>query len=290
MAEHEHEPGPDSEGGPRSFWSGTVSFGLVSVPVALYSATRSALGSSLRMLAPDGAPLRREYVCPKHERALEPDEIVRAYELDDGELVVISDAELEALAPEASRDIEIRQFVARDQLPPTMFERPYFLLPSTTTLKPYRLLALVLEQLDRAGIATFVMRGLEHVVAILAEDGLLRAETLRFAAQLRTPERIGLARAPVRFDVEKVKRMRALIREHVEADVDLRELEDQTRERTRALAERKLAEGRDVVERPEPEPGAEAEIIDLMKVLEQSLGRPPTSPPPPAPPSRSGPT
>lgn len=280
----------ESEGGPKSFWSGTISFGLVSVPVALYSATRSAAGSSLRMLAPDGAPLRREYVCPEHERPLEPDEIVRAYEFDDGERVVITDAELEGLAPQASRDIEIRQFVDREQLSPLMFERPYFLLPSTTTIKPYRLLALVLEQLGRAGVATFVMRGHEHVVAILAEGGLLRAETLRFASQLRTPEGIGLPDAPARVDAGKIKRMRALIRDHVEADIDRRELEDETRERTRALAERKLAEGRDVVEQPEAEPGAEAEIIDLMEVLKQSLGRPPSSPPSPPPSSQAEPT
>src|SRR5690606_18751247 len=240
--------------------------------VALYSATRSNVGGSLRMLAPDGAPLRREYVCPEHDRALEPDEIVRAYEFDDDERVVITDAELEALAPEASRDIEIAQFVDREQLSPLMLERPYFLLPSTTTIKPYRLLALVLEQLGRAGVATFVMRGHEHVVAILAEGGLLRAETLRFASQLRTPEVIGLPAAPARVDAGRIKRMRALIKDHVEADIDLAELEDPTRERTRALAERKLAEGRDVVEQPEAEPGAEAEIIDLMEVLKHSLG------------------
>ncbi|MFO7562508.1 MAG: Ku protein [Enhygromyxa sp.] len=289
-AEPEVEGAPSAERrveeGPKSFWSGTISFGLVSVPVALYSATRGAPGSSLRMLAPDGAPLRREYLCPEHERALEPDEIVRAYELDDGERVVITDAELEALAPEASRDIEIQQFVDRDQLSPLMFERPYFLLPSTTTIKPYRLLALVLEQLGRAGIATFVMRGHEHVVAILAEGGLLRAQTLRFVSELRTPEQIGLPEAPAKIPASKLERMRKLIREHTEADIDPRELDDETRDRTRALAERKLAEGRDVVEQPEAEPGAEAEIIDLMEVLKQSLGRPPSSPPPPAPPSR----
>lgn len=263
--------------GPKAFWSGTISFGLVSVPVALYSATRSNTGASLRLLAPDGVPLRREYVCPEHERALEPDEIVRAYELDD-ELVVITDEELEGLAPEASRDIEIKQFVEREQLSPLLFERPYFLLPSTTTIKPYRLLALVLEQSGRAGVASFVMRGHQHMVAILAEGGLLRAQTLRFAEQLRTPEGIGLERAPTRVDASRVKAMRALIRKHSEADIDSDELEDETRERLVALAERKLAEGRDVVEQPEAEPGAEAEIIDLMEVLKQSLGRPPSSP------------
>jgi DNA end-binding protein Ku len=273
--------------GPKAFWSGTISFGLVSVPVALYSATRSTAAVALRLLAPDGVPLRREYVCPDEERALEPDEIARAYELDDGERVVITEAELEGLAPEASRDIEIQQFVALEQLSPLLFERPYFLLPNSSALKPYRLLALVLEQSGRVGIASFVMRGHQHVVAILAEAGLLRAQTLRFSSQLRTPESIGLPAAPKRVPAGKVKQMRALIREHSEADIDRTELEDETRERIRELAQRKLAEGRDVVEQPSAEPGAEAEIIDLTQVLKQSLARPPSSPPPTAPHSRS---
>jgi DNA end-binding protein Ku len=273
--------------GPKAFWSGTISFGLVSVPVALYSATRSTASVALRLLAPDGLPLRREYVCPQDERALEPDEIARAYELDDGELVVLTEAELEGLAPEASRDIEIRQFVAREQLPPLLFERPYFLLPNSSALKPYRLLALVLEQSGRVGIASFVMRGHQHMVAILAEGGLLRAQTLRFASQLRTPESIGLPSKPKRVDAGEVERLRALIREHTRADIDRAELEDENGQRIRELAQRKLAEGRDVVEQPRAEPGAEAEIIDLMQVLKQSLARPPSSPPPAAPRSRA---
>lgn len=286
MPEPQKQTDEEQPEGPKAFWSGTISFGLVSVPVALYSAIRSSAGLSLRLLAPDGVPLRREYVCPKHSHALEPDEIVRAYELDDGELVVITEQELEGLAPEASRDIEIKQFVACEQLSPLMFERPYFLLPSTTTVKPYRLLALVLEQSGRAGIASFVMRGRQHMVAILAEGGLLRAQTLRYVSELRTPETIGLEQAPARVDPARVKQLRALIRAHAQADIDRDELDDEIRKRAYALAERKLAEGRDVVEQPEAEPGAEAEIIDLMEVLKQSLGRPPSSPPPAAPPSR----
>jgi DNA end-binding protein Ku len=261
-------------------WSGTVSFGLVSIPVSLYSAIRSSAGVSLRMLGPDGAPLRREYVCPKHERALERDELVRAYELESGELVVLTDEELEALAPEASHDIEIQRFVALTELSPLLFERPYFLLPSTGATKPYRLLARVLEEDRRAGLASFVMRGQQHVVAILAEDGLLRAQTLRFVTELRSPARID--QAPAEVDEREVERLRAVIRDHAEAEVDRRELEDDSRARIYALAEQKLAEGRDLIERPTDaeDEGGEAEIIDLIRVIERSLERP--SPPPPA--------
>jgi DNA end-binding protein Ku len=260
------EPGSAS-----SFWSGTISFGLVTIPVSLYAATRSSVAASLRSLAPDGTPLRREYVCPKHERPLEPDEIVRAYELDDGELVVVTDEELDALAPEASHEIELQRFVDRAELSPLLFDRPYFLLPSSGSAKPYRLLVQVLEASGRAGIATFVMRGHQHVVAILAEDQLLRAQTLRFVSQLRTPEDIGLPRPPESVDEARVEQMRAIIRAHVEPDIDTAELDDDERARILELGERKLAEGRDVIELPSPEPSAEVEIVDLMDVLQRSL-------------------
>jgi DNA end-binding protein Ku len=265
-------------GAPKPFWSGTISFGLVTIPVALYAATRTSSGRSLRQLAPDGALLRREYVCPTHGRPLERDEIVRAYELEDGELVVVTDEELEALAPEASRDIELKQFVDRAELSPLLFDRSYFLLPSSDSTKPYRLLTQVLEEQQRAGIATFVMRGHQHVVAIIAEDQLLRAQTLRFASELRTPETIGLPEPPAQIDAARVERLRAMIREHSEADIDRAELDDDTRERVIALADRKLAEGRDLVEPPSDEGGAEvsgdAEVIDLIDVLARSLARP----------------
>lgn len=262
---------------PKPFWSGTISFGLVAVPVDLYAATRSDVAIRQRTLAPDGTALRREYVCPEHERALEPDEIVRGFELDDGRFVVVTDAELEALAPEATRNIDLVQFVPCEQLSPMLFERAYFLLPNSDSLKPYRLLAQVLEDSGRAGIASFVMRGHQHIVAILAADGLLRAETLRFLSELRTPEDIGLPPPPELFEAEAVERMRKLIAEHVAADIDLDELRDETRAQTLALVERKLAQGRDLVAPPPPEPGAEAEIIDLMDVLRRSLARPQAS-------------
>ncbi|KIG18994.1 Ku domain protein [Enhygromyxa salina] len=247
---------------------------MVTIPVSLVSAVRSSVGVSLRQLAPDGTPLRREYVCPQHQRPLEPDEIARAYELSDGEFVVLTDDELEALAPEASHDIELRQFVDRDQLSPMLFERPYFLLPGSGSTKPYRLLTQVLEATGRAGIATFVMREHQRVVAILANDQLLRAQTLRFVSRLRTPQSVGLPSPPAQVDAAQIERMRDLIRAHEEADIDLSELDDEVRVRTIALAQRKLAEGRDVVEQPSDEPDQDAEIIDLMEVLRRSLERP----------------
>lgn len=255
----------------RAFWSGTVSFGLVSIPVYLYPANTSNR-VSLRMLAPDGTPLRRRYVCPEDGREVGYDEIVRGYELDSGEFVVLTDEELDALAPEKSRDIDLRRFVDVDELDPVFFERAYFLAPAGDSNKAYRLLAETMEKAGQAGIATFVMRSKEYLVAILAEEGILRAETLRFAGEVRSPDDVGLP-APVKPPAKAVKAMEKAIAARAEDDLDEEELRDEDAERLLALAKRKRKKGKDVVrpqEVAEDEAGG-ADVIDLMEVLKRSL-------------------
>src|SRR5690606_796011 len=141
---------------------------------------------------PEGVPLARRYYDEKHEREIQREEIVRGFELDDGEMVLVTDAELEALEPDKTRDIDLRRFVPAESIDARYFDRGYFLAPSGDSTKAYRLLAAVMEKSKRAGIATFVMRGKEYLVAIFAENGILRAETLRFADELRSADDVGL--------------------------------------------------------------------------------------------------
>lgn len=255
---------------PRSFWSGTITFGLVSVPVDLYPAQRSAR-VSLRMLAPDGTPLRRRYYDPETEKEVDDDEIVRAYELESGDFVVVTDEELEGLEPEKTRDIDLRVFVPIDQLDPIFFDRAYFLTPAGNSSKAYRLLASAMEARESAGIATFIMRGKEYLVAILAENGILRAETLRFADEVRSAESIGLP-ARKKPKAATVKALKKAIAKLEEETLDPDELEDDYAERVRALAEAKRKKGEDVV-KVETEDGddGETDIIDLMTVLKRSM-------------------
>lgn len=257
---------------PRAFWSGTIAFGLVTVPVDLLPAVRSRR-VSLRMLAPDGTPLSRRYWCPRDERLLDPAEIVRGYEAEDGEIVVVADEELDALEPEKSREIDLRRFVPRSSIDPMFYDRAYFLAPSGESTKAYRLLARAMEEGDRAGIGTFVMRGKEYLAAILSEGGILRAETLRFAAEIRSPEDRGLEEAsdPV---PEVADRLAEAIDDMTSESLDPSELEDRYAERMEALVREKLAEGEDVVTIPEEaraEEAEEVEIVDLMEVLKRRL-------------------
>jgi DNA end-binding protein Ku len=252
----------------RSFWSGTITFGLVSIPVELYPANRS-LGVSLRMVSEDGVPLARRYFCPVEVKELDWDEIVRGYEIEDSVVVVVTDDEVERLAPEKSRDIDLRRFVAANAIDPIYFDRAYYLTPGGNSTKAYRLLAATMEQTERAGIATFVMRGKEYLVAILAENGIMRAETLRFAADVRTPGDVGLPE-PTKPRAATVKSMAAEIAKRAKKSLDEGELEDRSAERLLKLVAKKEKAGTDVVEAAEAvEPSGD--VIDLMEVLKRSL-------------------
>ncbi len=264
----------DQPSGMRPFWSGTITFGLVTVPVALYSATRSR-GVALKMIGPDEAPVRRRYVCSKDGKVLDADEIVRGYETEKGKYVVITDDELEAIEPRKSREIDLRVFVDVDDIDPMYFNRAYFLVPSGGTNKAYRLLAEVMEKKKQAGIATFVMRAKEYLVAILAENGILRAETLRFADEVRKPEDVGLPEVP-KIGPADVKKFETQITKHAKK-VNLHEFLDDHTERLEKLVAAKERKKEDIVKAPAETRGDDddaggGEVVDLLAVLSRSLG------------------
>jgi DNA end-binding protein Ku len=258
----------------RAIWSGSISFGLVTVPVELFSAWRPG-GVALRMLGPSGTPLVRQYVCPEEEKALTGDEIERGYEVKEGEYVTVTDEELEKVAPGRSRDIALERFVPRDHVDPAYFTRSYFLMPGGEQLKAYSLLAAAMEESRRAAIARFVMRGKAYAVAIFADKGILRAETLRFGDEVRSAKDVQLPE-PEKVDHETVARMAARVKELSEPRLSERELRDEATEDLVAIARRKLDRGEDVVKVAEeaeaaPEEEGEAKVVDLMAVLKQRM-------------------
>jgi DNA end-binding protein Ku len=270
MAEEEEL---DQPGGMRPFWSGNITFGLVTVPVGLYSAIRTG-GVALKMIGPDQAPVRRRYVCSKDEKVLDADDIVRGYEIEKGKFVVVTDDELEAIAPRKSREIDLQLFVDRAEIDPIYYDRAYFLVPTGGTNKAYRLLAESMEKQDQAGIATFVMRAKEYLVAIIAENGILRAETLRFSQDIRKPDDVGLPK-PVKAPAADVKKFEDQIARRAKK-LDLHDFLDDYTARLEKLVAQKEKKKEDIVRAPAPDKRDDdegGEVVDLLAMLSRSLGQ-----------------
>ena len=262
------EPEEENAGG-RPFWSGTLTFGLVSVPVSLFPAART-VRTSLRMLGPDGQPLARKYYAEKTGKDLDADEVVRGYEVTKEKFVIVTDEELERLAPEKTRDIDLKQFVPAESIPPIYFERGYFLTPAAGSQKAYKLLAETMYKSGLAGIATFVMRGKEYLVAIFSDKGILRAETMRFADELRSPADVGL---PKKKEAPKasVTKFEKLITNKSKKQFSPAKLTDKQTDSLLKLVKKKQSKRENVV-KVEDEMETDRKVVDLVKILKQSLG------------------
>ena len=241
----------------------------MSVPVSLFPAARAGR-TSLRMLGPDGQPLARRYYAEKTGKDLDADEVVRGYEVAKDKYVVVTDEELERLQPEKTRDINLTQFVPADSIPPLYFERGYFLTPAAGSTKAYKLLAETMEQNELAGIATFVMRGKEYLVAIFSEKGILRAETMRFPDEIRSPEDVGLPKKKA-APAASVRKFEKLIATKSKKQFSPTKLADKQTEDLLKLVKKKEKQRGNVV-RVETEDEGDHKVIDLVQVLKKSLG------------------
>jgi DNA end-binding protein Ku len=274
----ESEPEEESSGARvRSLWSGTITFGLVSIPVDLLTAVRPRQ-TAMKLVDSDGHALGRQYHCSKEGKKLDYDDLVRGYETDDGKMVVITDQEFESVAPEMSADIELRSFVPLEQVPALYFQKPYFLAPAGKSAKAYVLLAATMARTGRVAIGSFVMRGHEYLVAIVPDNGVLRLDTLRYADEIRSPESIGLPKHS-KQTAAKVTQFAKEIEALTRKELNVAELEDQDARKLQSLVESKQKEHDDVIH-PKGAEAAEdtgagegAKIIDLMEVLRKSLSK-----------------
>lgn len=223
----------------------------------------------MRMLSSEGEPLARKYYSEKTERDLDADQMVRGYEIDKGKYVVITDEELERLAPDKTRDIDLKTFVPEESIPPVYFERGYFLTPAAGSEKAYRLLAETMGKSGKAGVATFVMRGKEYLVAIFADHGILRAETMRFPDELRSPADVGLPKKK-KVSPAMVRKFEKLISGKSKKQLSPRKLEDEQTERLLKLVKKKSAQRKNIVE-VETDKREEGKVIDLVAMLKRSL-------------------
>jgi DNA end-binding protein Ku len=252
----------------RALWTGSLSFGLVNVPVQLFSAVRDQDLHFRQLHEKDGSPIETRRFCAEEDEEVPFEEVGHGYELDDGKEVVLTDEELAAAAPRKTRTIEIEAFVDLADVDPAYFDHPYFLLPegeAEGSRRAYQLLVEVMESTDRAALGRFVMRTKEYLVAVRVRDGLLSLTTMRFHDELRPAKDIpGGGRKPAK---ERLDRAVALI-EAMSVDWDPSRYEDRYRKRLLEVIERKKQGKRITVPEDEDEPSP---IPDLMEALEQSL-------------------
>ncbi len=255
----------EQPGGLRSFWTGTITFGLVTVPVALYSATRPR-GVALKMIGPDEAPVRRRYVCSKDGKVLDPDDIVRGYEVEKGKFVVVTDEELEAIEPRKTKTIDIEDFVDLEEIDPIYFRKAYYLLPQDGAAKPYRLLVRALDETGKVGIAKVVIRNKQHLACVRVWEDKLLLETMYYADEVRRPEKVTIKGELKKAEVEMAK---SLV-ENLTEPFDPEKYDDDYRANLMRIIRAKMKGKKVRLEADDDEP-KDARVLDLMSRLQASL-------------------
>jgi len=254
---------------PRAIWSGAISFGLVNIPVKLYSAVSKKTVRFHQIDAESGGRVRQKRVGPDGEE-IAYEQIVKGYEIGPDRYVTISPEELESLEPQKTRTIDIEDFVDLEQIDPIYYDHPYYLAPDTGAAKAYRLLVDAMEDSGKVAVARVVLRSKEHLVAIRPRDGALAMETMLFADEVipaESLEEIAAADGDVKTSDRELAMANQLI-ESLAADFEPGKYRDEYRERVLDLIERKAQGETIVIEEPEAEP---ERVPDLMAALEASI-------------------
>lgn len=254
---------------PTTVWTGTISFGLVTVPVKLTPATKSRDVSFNQLEAGTGSRIRYRRVSEQSGEEISSDRIVKGYEIEKGRYVVVEKDELDALAPKASHTIDIEDFVDLADIDPIYFDSPYYVMVDEKAAKPYRLLVDAMTELGKVAIGRVVLRAKERLVAIRPMNGMLCVATMRYADEIVDPASLGLPDGDIEFTDRETSMARQLV-ETLAADFDMDKYHDEYREQLLALIDKKAA-GEEIVAQPQPE--APAKVLDLMAALEASLAR-----------------
>jgi DNA end-binding protein Ku len=253
---------------PRAIWSGALSFGLVNVPVKLFSATRSKDVRFNMLHAEDGGRIRQKRVCSVDGEEVGLEDIVKGYEISPDQYVTITQAELDAIAPKASRLIEIEEFVDLADIDPLYYENSYYLVPEKGAGKAYALLLEAMRDEAKVAIGRVVLRSKEYLTAIRPLDGALSMSTMRFADEIVPRDQLeGLPDGEQAAADREVAMARQLI-ESLSSPFEPEKYRDTYRDQLLAMIEQK-AEGREIVAQAEEAPAPKA--VDLMAALEASL-------------------
>jgi DNA end-binding protein Ku len=254
---------------PRAIWSGAVSFGLVSIPVKLYNAVSRKSVHFNQIDSRTGARIRYKKVSDADGEEVPAEAIVKGYALASGDYVLLGDDELGALDPEASRTVEIEQFVDLDEIDPIFYDAAYYAAPDKAARKPYALLVKAMEEQGRVAIARFVMRSKQYLSVLRADDGLLVLSTMVYADEVNDPAELTELDGVDDVDVsDRELRMARQLVDSLTEPFDPDKFEDNYRFRVLDLIERKAA-GEELV--APPTPAAEEKLVDLMAALEESV-------------------
>jgi len=247
----------------RPIWSGTISFGLVSVPVRMFSATESKELRFHFLHKDDLAPIGYDKVRKDTGEHVDPDDVVRGFEIEKGRYVPIEEEDLDRLDIELTHSIDICDFVELDEIDPIFYRKAYYLLPADGAEKPYRLLVRALEETGKVGIAKVVIRNKQHLAALRPYDGVLVLETMYYADEVRKPESVN---GKARLQKAEVEMAKSLV-ENLTDSFKPEKYDDTYRKELLDLIKAK-AKGKKL---PEPAEEEEAEVVDLMAALRESV-------------------
>lgn len=254
---------------PRAMWSGAISFGLVNIPIKLFTAVSRKSVHFNQIDARSGARIRYQKVSDVDAEPVPAEQIVKGYELPSGEYVTVGDDELAALDPEASRTIEIEQFIDLDEIDPLFYDAAYYVAPDKATLKPYALLVQAMEESGKVAIARFVMRSKQYLCAIRPKDGALVLSTMVYPDEINAPADIPEIEGAAQVELSaKERKMAAQLVASLSEPFEPEAFEDTYRAKVLELVEAK-ASGRELVVPPTP---TETDtVVDLMAALEASV-------------------
>jgi DNA end-binding protein Ku len=258
----------------RSFASVTISFGLVSIPVDIYSTEVASTRLSFNLLhAKDGARVRQQYVCALDGEVVDRSEMVKGYEYEKDQYVMFKPEEIKALEEAGSKAVNIAEFVPLETVDPVYFDRTYLLAPAKHGAKPYALLNEAMRQTGLCAVGRWAARGREYVVVVRPLDDGMAMHQLFFKDEIRSVRELGMAEAP-QIAAAELKLAKALIEQSTAKRFDPDEFHDEFRARVDAAIQKKIRSGKEISHFEAPDarvPAGAGNVVDLMEVLQRSL-------------------
>ena len=254
----------------RTIWNGSISFGLVNIPIGLALATQRSDVAFRTLHRECGTPIKQKRYCPFHERDVEADELVKGWEVAKGEFVFVEDEDLAAVAPERTQSIDILRFVRLEEVDPVFFDRTYYLAPASADAqrRPYVLLLEAMRETGMAAVGKFVLWGKENLCLIRPLGDSLALETLYFAEDVRSRAEIDEAVGETELNEAELAMAVQLV-DSLSGEYDAEEFRNEYRAELRAMLEAKLA-GEEIAR---PEPVAPAPVVDIMEALKKSVAQ-----------------